>query len=1324
MNNKTKKILKKGAKISQTLLTYNYIDGKKARDYYVRHYDKSTIDNKTILYESRDGKSMTDSPLAIYLYLKGHEKYSSYRHVWVVTDTSSKNITRLLANVPETLRKDIIWVERNTVSYAKWLLKAKYLVTNSTFQSYVNKKADQVYINTWHGTPLKYMGYDIPGSKTSLKNVQRNFLMADFILSPNEHTSHVFLDRYKLNGLFEGQILEGGYPRIDFTINQDNTGVIDYLIKNGIQINEDQPIVLYTPTWKGTSINNPSQSLGQIKAELAVLREKNPDKNILIKVHPYAYSAVKLDKDLVQYLVPDELDANKVLSLVDVLITDYSSIFFDYLVTDKPIIFYTWDAELYSRYRGMYFEDAELPGPIVSDINSVALMLRDPETVIAQSKNQYTAMKAKIVPYDDGHVTERMVAHIFDDEASSQIKVYPSIAVQKEKLLIYPGGMQNNGITSSAINLSNQINYDKYDVTFLVWDTESPEVVMNIERLNKRARLIYRFGPRAFTLLDLSKDKYVTLNGITSPNDPKMPKKGYKREANRLFNNTHYDVLIDFSGYSFNGLKLFTVMDSKKVIVYQHNDLKLDSQKIINGQKVHARNLNAIFTLYQLVDRVVSVSDVLAKINESKLKEYLHDGQIGAIPNLLTTNKENTKMVESSSFEVNDLQSEGIFTTNQVNEFVTLTDIETHTSNTLDVTTGDPVRVVGEALINERRYYKIAMDYISRGWVSAKNITIKAENTLQSEATLNKVAWIYPGDDFLFKTPHLNKQNDIISSVQWIGHTFVVVVGKAQTTDGLYYQFILPDKNEKVWIRAEGLLLMQQGHLRLYQRMWNRLINRHSELSYRRDVPHLLQLKKKAVITTIPKGLNKREEVSRPLNQIGNVFVSDEVSVTDAGRFFRIKLDGKPWWINEQDIAELIVDVPLSKTNIVHLNDYLLTELSFSGASVTTQQDMSQVSIMLVSNDHEEEKFYNVLSYLDETYKKYSLDDLVLIDTQKTGVNYEFVTATSVTYRDTLSDTLEKETVLQGTIHILLKTKFGLDQIEWLYVLTEQGKKVWIREETLTTHTPLAHDSDINDYVMEKNKAARNVDLFEHVQQLVPVLELEIPWISRRIQALIDGNAVTKLIRQNGEINLVNNEGETWRLTDESIINETPVINGAGRTWAGINNFTFVAIGRLSPEKNQTMLLDAFARVYRRHPEAELILLGDGVEREKLMAKARHLQIQDAVLFAGQVDNPMDYLQAADVFVHPSLYEGQPMVLLEALMQDRVIIATNIEANVGVLGNQKYGLITSDISDESFADLMLATIENQYNLEKFDVEEYQKQALMRFENIISEKKGE
>src|SRR5699024_56794 len=92
------------------------------------------------------------------------------------------------------------------------------ILNNSTFPPYFTKKESQVYINTWHGTPLKAMGLDVEDSLLSSQNIIKNFLSSDILLSPNPHTSEVFKRAYKLEGLYNGNLLEIGYPRTDLTI--------------------------------------------------------------------------------------------------------------------------------------------------------------------------------------------------------------------------------------------------------------------------------------------------------------------------------------------------------------------------------------------------------------------------------------------------------------------------------------------------------------------------------------------------------------------------------------------------------------------------------------------------------------------------------------------------------------------------------------------------------------------------------------------------------------------------------------------------------------------------------------------------------------------------------------------------------------------------------------------------------------------------------------------------------------------------------------------------------------------------------------------------
>lgn len=364
------------------------------REYYSRFYEQSCINSDTILYESRDGSTISDSPLALFLSLANNKDYTNFQHVWVVIDKlSSLN----LINVPESLKSKILFVERNSKEYVDYMLTAKYLITNSTFQSWFSKKKEQVYINTWHGTPLKAMGFDIENQLGNTQNVLRNLLMTDYFLSPNPHTTKIFAGSgYKMRGIYKGEIIESGYPRIDLTKETSSDDAKNLLKELGIELDSNLPVVVYMPTWRGNDTQNPSDSIAQVIAELKYLRKEFLGKyNIILKVHPYLYKKAKNYKELSGALIDDAMDANLVLAATDILITDFSSVFFDYLVTDKPIIFYAWDQDIYSEDRGMYLDMAELPAPILKTVIEIADYLSDIDQLSQDYLGKYLRAKEK-----------------------------------------------------------------------------------------------------------------------------------------------------------------------------------------------------------------------------------------------------------------------------------------------------------------------------------------------------------------------------------------------------------------------------------------------------------------------------------------------------------------------------------------------------------------------------------------------------------------------------------------------------------------------------------------------------------------------------------------------------------------------------------------------------------------------------------------------------------------------------------------------------------------------------------------------------------------
>ena len=331
------------------------------------------VNDKFIFYEAFAGLGILDNPRAIFKYLLNQEDFKSYTHIWSV-----ENPELAADNISEFSSLDnVIIVKRESEDYYKYLATSKYLINNSTFGYYFEKRNSQVYINTWHGVPTKYMGYEHTAERVeNARGPARNFLLADYLVSANQFMTEVMYKRaYKLDGLFQGKILELGHPRSDAIINPNTLDVHRKL--NTAGIHTDKKIILYAPTWKGTLYNNLDYNVEDFKKTVAKLSENIDTEHyrIYLRVHYFLYKILANDPELRPMLIPFTIDTNELLSVVDVLISDYSSIFFDFLATKKPILFYVPDLEEYQSGRGLYVPVSRLPGYVSSNINDISITL-------------------------------------------------------------------------------------------------------------------------------------------------------------------------------------------------------------------------------------------------------------------------------------------------------------------------------------------------------------------------------------------------------------------------------------------------------------------------------------------------------------------------------------------------------------------------------------------------------------------------------------------------------------------------------------------------------------------------------------------------------------------------------------------------------------------------------------------------------------------------------------------------------------------------------------------------------------------------------------
>ncbi len=575
---------------------------------YTAYLINGGINNNHILYQAYQGKSMTGNPYAVFKQLITDSGFSKYTHVWAM-DKDMK------INPSYSTYPNVKFVIIDSDDYLKYLSNAKYLINNTSFPYYFQKKKGQLYINTWHGTPLKTLGLDIKDTKVSShSNIQRNLLHVDFLVAPNKFTYEKLLSSHDCLSLYNGKILDTGYPRVDGTLNTNPDTIRELL-----SVSKDKKIILYAPTWRGT-IGSEVDTSQKLLDELEFIKSQISNEYVvLLKSHYYTYNYFK-ENNLEHLCVPELIDSNELLSAVDILITDYSSIFFDYLPTKRPVIFYADDFEEYEQTRGFYIDIDTLPGPICKNINQVITEINNIKTVTEKVKKNYEDFLNTYCYNDDGNSTQRFIDIIFKNKPHKDcIKLQNN----KVKILMHCGSFLNNGITISAMNLLNQLDYDKYDVTITTSGGNHQSKKANLDKLNPNVKVIYRIGSLNKTLWEgfkhyIIREMQIKLNSFT-------PVALYKRELRRIIGNTKFDIGIDFGGYNILWSLLIAFGPFKKKVIYQHNDMLMEYNKIIKGKYKHRKNLNIIFSLYSYYDHVVSVSKSAMEANKKNLSKYFKD---------------------------------------------------------------------------------------------------------------------------------------------------------------------------------------------------------------------------------------------------------------------------------------------------------------------------------------------------------------------------------------------------------------------------------------------------------------------------------------------------------------------------------------------------------------------------------------------------------------------------------------------------------------------------------------------------------------------------
>lgn len=403
--------VKKLCRLSRNKNLYNWalliIKGPKRlkiiKEFMYRHvYSTKPVMEDVVLFESFFGKSYSDSPK--YIFEKLNQMYpGKYRCVWII-DKKTK--------LPYPAKQ----IKRFSFAYFKYLARSKYIVFNSRQPKTFIKRKGNVFLQTWHGTPLKKLVFDMEEVVSASPMYKKTFYIQsrswDYLVAANAFSEEVFKRAF----VFDKPMLKFGYPRNDI-LHADNKEQIAADIRKRLGIPEDKKVILYAPTWRDDEYYESGKYKFDLKLDLKYMKEKLSDEYAVI-LRTHYFIADNIDVTGLEGFVFNLSKYDDIAELYlisDILITDYSSVFFDYANLKRPMLFFTYDLDKYRDVlRGFYIDmEKELPGPLLFTTEEIVEAILDIRTVNGRYAQIYDEFYERFCGWEDGHASENCIKTVF-----------------------------------------------------------------------------------------------------------------------------------------------------------------------------------------------------------------------------------------------------------------------------------------------------------------------------------------------------------------------------------------------------------------------------------------------------------------------------------------------------------------------------------------------------------------------------------------------------------------------------------------------------------------------------------------------------------------------------------------------------------------------------------------------------------------------------------------------------------------------------------------------------------------------------------------------
>ncbi|HDR7210563.1 TPA: CDP-glycerol glycerophosphotransferase family protein, partial [Bacillus cytotoxicus] len=377
------------------------------REMYRTVLVKLPVKQNRIVFESFAGKSYSCNPRYIYEYLVNSNR--DFEFVWIFNEIDKD----ILGNAKQ--------VKRFSWRYYYYLATSKYWVTNARMPNYLYKRKEVTYLQTWHGTPLKKLAADMkevhmPGTTTEKykKNFYKESCNWDYLVSPNQYSTDIFKRAFKYNK----EILAFGYPRNDILCKSKvEMKDISERIKSKIGIPKDKKVILYAPTWRDDEFYEKGKYKFDLNLNLKEMKKKFEDQYVIVlRMHYLVADHINIEgMEHFVYELSKYEDIAELYLISDILITDYSSVFFDYANLCRPILFFTYDIAKYrSVLRGFYIDfENEAPGPLLETSDQVVDAIENIESIEVEYKEKFDRFYNKFCHLDNGTAAQNISAEVF-----------------------------------------------------------------------------------------------------------------------------------------------------------------------------------------------------------------------------------------------------------------------------------------------------------------------------------------------------------------------------------------------------------------------------------------------------------------------------------------------------------------------------------------------------------------------------------------------------------------------------------------------------------------------------------------------------------------------------------------------------------------------------------------------------------------------------------------------------------------------------------------------------------------------------------------------